>query len=806
MKSVRSFGLSLLFILAGGIAVAQNGIIEGRVYNAKNNQPVEFATVAVYGTSIGAISDLDGDFLFTGLEPGFIQLRVSSVGFEPYISEAIQVSNASKVYIDVPLEETSLAIDEVVVKASPFRKIKESPVSLRRISIEEIEKNPGGNRDISKVIQAYPGVASTPAFRNDIIVRGGGPSENSFYLDGIEIPNINHFATQGASGGPVGIINVDFIREVNLYSGAFPANRSDATSSVIDLYQVDGNQDKTNVRASVGASDLALTVDGPIGSGTTYIASIRRSYLQFLFTALELPFLPKYNDYQVKIKTKIDEKNELSLISLGSYDINSLNLEANKTEEQRYILGYLPSSFQWSYAIGAVYKHFGEKGYDTWVVSRNYLHNESLKYRDNIEADSLLTLNYNSDEIENKFRYERTSRFDNGLKVNYGVNFEYAKFYAGSFNRAYLFGETIDINYESAFDLYKWGAFGQVSRDFFSNRLSLSLGLRSDASSYSKYMSNPLDQLSPRFSASYQIKSGLYLNFNIGRFYQLPAYTTMGYKDNNDIMVNKENGLKYIRADHIVAGIELLPDQNSKFSIEGFYKNYNSYPLSLIDSISLASKGADFGTYGSEPVVPEASGRAYGLEVLYRNMDLLGFNVITSYTYVRSETLPLRADLTGLGWIPTAWDNRHLLNITGIRKFKGNWQFGFKWRFVGGAPFTPYDLETSSLRAYWDLNHTGAPDYSRYNQDRTSSFHQLDIRVDKEWYLSKMTLNLYIDIQNVYNHKTTGTTFLVLDTDTEGNPIILNPEDSYNQQRYLLKEIDSAVGTVLPTIGIIVKF
>ena len=106
------------------------------------------------------------------------------------------------------MNETSVAIEEIVVKASPFRKSEESPVSLRRIGIEQIEKNPGGNRDISKVIQVLPGVASTPAFRNDLIVRGGGPSENRFYLDGVEIPNLNHFATQGASGGPVGILNV----------------------------------------------------------------------------------------------------------------------------------------------------------------------------------------------------------------------------------------------------------------------------------------------------------------------------------------------------------------------------------------------------------------------------------------------------------------------------------------------------------------------------------------------------------------------------------------------------------------------
>lgn len=785
--------------------ISQQGVLQGRVYNANNNQPVEFASVAIFGTSIGSISDLDGNFTFTGLEPGFIEVRVSSIGFETYVSEAIQITNAKKVFIEVPLFEANVELDEVVIKASPFRRIKESPVSLQRISIEEIEKSPGGNRDISKVIQSYPGVASTPAQRNDVIVRGGGPNENTFYLDGIEIPNINHFATQGASGGPAGIINADFLREVNLYTGAFPANKGNALSSVIDLYQVDGNPDKLNFRGSVGASDLALTVNGPIGEKTTYIASFRRSYLQYLFQVLELPFLPKYNDYQFKIKTRLNAKNELSLISIGSYDNNNLNLEANETEEQQFILGYLPESFQWTYAIGAVYKHFGENGYDTWVLSRNYLHNESNKYQDNIKEDPNLILNYNSDEIENKFRYEHTSTYKGGLRINYGANFEYAKFYAKNFNKTFVNGESLTLNTESFLDLFTWGVFGQVSKELLAKRLVLSFGLRADASSYNNDMSNLLNQLSPRISASYQLTTGWYLNFNTGRFFQLPAYTTMGFKSPEGVLVNQPE-LKYIQSDHFVAGVEWLPNTESKVSIEGFYKKYSNYPYSLVDSISLASKGADFGLYGVEPVKSIADGRSYGAEFLYRNRDLFGTNLTIAYTLVRSETQPTNSNLADLGWIPTTWDNIHLLNIYGFREFKGNWQLGAKWRFVGGQPYTPYDYYTSSLVEYWDVTGFPASDYSQFNQLRFESFNQLDLRVDKEWYLKRVTINVYLDIQNVLNSKSTSSTFLIQDLDDNGNPVIENPSDPADLQRYRMKELESTAGTILPTVGVIIEF
>jgi hypothetical protein len=204
MEHLKIQSIIILFILfSHSVIFSQEdgkGIIEGRIYNASTNEPVEFASIVIWGTTIGSVSDLDGRFLFTGIKPGYVELRISSVGFKPYVSEPILVTNANKVNIEIPLEETVIELNEVSVKVSPFRKKEESPVSLRRISIEEIDKNPGGNRDISKVIQSYPGVGSTVSFRNDLIVRGGGASENRFYLDGVEIPNLNHFATQGASG------------------------------------------------------------------------------------------------------------------------------------------------------------------------------------------------------------------------------------------------------------------------------------------------------------------------------------------------------------------------------------------------------------------------------------------------------------------------------------------------------------------------------------------------------------------------------------------------------------------------------
>jgi outer membrane receptor for ferrienterochelin and colicin len=801
MWKFRSIAVFLMVLLFFELVEAQSGRIEGRVFNSKNNEPLPFTNIVIYGTNIGTTSDLDGKFIFTGLEPGFTRLAVSSVGFENYVSEDFLVTNARTAYIELPMVETSVKLEEIVVQSSPFTRSQESPVSLRRLNISEIERNPGANRDISKVIQSLPGVAVTPAQRNDVIVRGGGPSENSFFLDGVEIPTINHFATQGASGGPVGIINVDFIREVNFYSGAFPASRGNALSSVIDFRMIDPKKDDWTFRATLGATDLGFTANGPITGNSGLIFSFRRSYLQFLFDVIGLPFLPTYNDVQFKYRWDIDKKNQLTLISLSALDRNKLNTGiTNPDEDQQYILDFLPENNQWSYTFGAVYRHFSNNGFHTVVLSRNMLDNQAIKYQDNIEEEELKTVDYQSQEAENRFRYEFTGK-RSGWNYNYGAGAMYSKFTNNTFQKEFINGEVFNFFRKADLRLWSWNVFGQVSRGFMNDRLNLSLGARMDANDYSSTMSNLLDQFSPRLSASYALVEKWYLNANIGRYYQRPPYTTLGFTDNDGNFVNRDNGLKYIGVNHYVAGLEYNPDNQTKLTLEGFYKFYNNYPFSVTDSVSIASKGGDFGVYGSEEVISTDNGRAYGFEVFARNTSFLGFNSILSYTFVRSKF----EDKSG-EYIPAAWDNKHILNLTLLRELKKNWNIGGKWRFVGGAPYTPFDREFSSQLLAWNVQGGPYLDYSRFNALRLGSFHQLDVRVDKQYFFDKWSLMFYLDIQNIYNFTSTSAPVYTRVLDESGQPVIINPEAPVDEQRYQLKELQTEAGTVLPSIGIMVEF
>ena len=802
MKLIKLILLSL-FILSNLNVWSQSGHIKGRVFNSINNEPVPFANIAIANSNKGTTADINGTFLLENLAPGNYNLICSSVGFETYFLYEVTVNPSKPSNINIPLQKNIQQLEEVKISAPPFNRTQESPLSMRSINSTEIYRSPGGNRDISKVIQILPGVASTLAFRNDIIVRGGSPNENRFYLDGIEVSNINHFATQGASGGPVGMINLNFIQNLDFYAGAFPANKGNALSSVLDFKQRNGNDERLSGNIMVGSSDLGISLEGPIGKKSTFIFSVRRSYLQLLFKALKLPFLPTYNDMQFKHNIKLDAKNTLTLIGLGAIDDFKLNASVNKglsdtkkIERNTYILGNLPVNSQWNYTLGAKWLHFSKNSYQSFIVSRNHLNNEAIKYKDNIEQANLLLLNYKSQEIENKFKFESTKR-KGAWKWNVGASSDFVKYTNSTFRKKEQNGEAVTINFNSELTFGKYAVFTQLSRKFIDDRLSLSLGLRSDFSDYSKEMINPLDQLSPRFSASYSLNDKLNINFNTGRYFQLPAYTVMGYRDSNNTLINKENKITFIQSNHWVAGVDYNPTQYSKISLEGFYKKYQNYPFLLTDSISLANLGGDYGVIGNEAAKSISEGRSYGLEILMQQKLSNTIYGILSYTWVRSEF----KDKNGL-YVPSSWDNKHILNITAGKKFNNNWEFGMKFRLLGPAPYTPYNVELSARKEIWDITQSGQFDWDRLNKKRNPTAHSLDINLDKKWFFKNWSLNAYLDIQNIYNFQVETQPYLSVERDASGNPI----EDPNNPLAYKTYQIENESGSTLPSIGLMIEF
>ena len=796
--------LLTLFLALISIQTFSQGIISGRIFNPVNNEPVPFANVLVLETEFGAISNEDGFYEIKNVPPGLYNVRASFVGYKTATAYEVQVTLARPVQLDFQLQEDASELSEVVV-SSEFSRSEETPLSVRKLNSNEIERYPGGNRDISRVIQSLPGVASTASFRNDIIIRGGAPNENKFFVDEIEVPVINHFATQGSSGGPVGILNVNLIKNVDLIAGGFPANRMDAMSSFFEFTLKEGRRDRMATQLTLGASELTLSNEGPIGEKTTYLLSARRSYLQGLFRLIGLPFLPTFNDFQVKTTTKLNDKTELTFIGVGAIDNFVLNEDVpeDETPEERadrlYLLESLPIQNQWNYATGLKLKRFRENGYWTFILSRNMLNNESYKYAGNDESneDNLL-FRYVSQESENKFRAEN-SIFGKGYTVKYGVNYQYSRYFINNFDRSTLAGSGEIIDIESTSNFNQYGAFISGSKNFSNDRLLVTGGIRMDGADFAETASNPLNQISPRLSFSYQLKPNLYATANAGIYYQKPAYTVLGYEDNEGVLVNQENDVRFIRNSQLIAGIELLvPEKNRRFTAEAFYKRYSNYPSSIRNGIALANLGADFGVIGNEPVESNAEGKAYGIEFLAQQRLFNNFYGIAALTLVRSEFTNPNTE----GFVPSSWDNRFIVSLTAGKRFGKNWEIGARWRFLGGTPYTPYDVEESARISNWDLRGQPILDFTQINAIRLPAFHQLDLRIDKKYFFENWNLNWYVDIQNAYNFQAEQAPLLVPVRDDAGNILV----DTNDPSRYQLRFLQNTAGTLLPTVGIIVEF
>ncbi|MGY6741820.1 MAG: TonB-dependent receptor [Cecembia sp.] len=795
-----------VFILLSALSTSygQEGEVRGRVFNKINNEGIPFANVILLGTDYGTVTDIDGNYELTNIPPGFYNIRASFVGFRSKTEFDIQITRARAVRLDFDLTEEAADLSEVTV-AAEFTRSDETPISVRRLNTNEIERYPGGNRDISRVIQSLPGVASTANFRNDIIIRGGAPNENKFFVDEIEVPVINHFSTQGSSGGPVGILNVNLIKNVDVITGGFPADRMNSLSSFFEFTLKEGRKDKMFTQMTVGASEFTVSNEGPLGEKTTYLVSARRSYLQFLFRALGLPFLPTFNDFTVKTTTKINPKTELTFLGVGATGNFALNFDEpnNESEFDRenrlFLIENLPITSQWNYTTGLRLKRFRDNGFWTFVLSRNMLNNRSFKYFQNDESDPAnLNFDYTSQESENKFRAEN-SIFKKGFNLKYGVNYEFSRFFVNSFDRFSFAdqGLVLDVNDQTFFNSY--GAFISGNKNFYNERLLITGGVRIDGSDFGETARNPLNQISPRLSVSYQLKPQLFWTTNAGIYYQRPPYTALGFRDNEGQLVNQLNNIKFIQSTHFVTGIErVIPEKSRRFSVEGFYKLYRDYPSSVINGIALANLGADFGVIGNEPVLSNAEGRAYGLEFLAQQRLYNNFYGIAAVTLVRSEFTNPNTE----GFVPSAWDNRIIVSLTAGKRFGKNWEFGARWRYLGGAPFTPIDVETSSLIDVWNLRGQGIPDFNQINALRLREFHQLDVRLDKRYFFKKWNFNWYIDIENLYNFKADQPPLLLPARNDQGG-LIVNPEDP---TRYLTRLVNNPAGTIIPTVGIIVEF
>jgi len=729
----RQFVTFCLLLISLNLQSQNLGTISGKVFNNDTGLTLEGATIQVEDSDFFAITNSEGLFEIKDIPTSSYNVKASFIGFKSQTIFNVIVKSAGNQSLQYGLNPSSEELDEVIVVESPFKTSIETPLSTQTFSAVEIETYPGGNNDITRVIQSLPGISpSVGGFRNDIIIRGGGPNETVYYIDGIEIPNINHFSTQGSSGGPVGLVNISFIKDVTLSTSSFGAEYDNALSGVLSFVQKEANKEKISGNFRVGSSEAGITLDGPINQDTSFIFSLRRSYLQFIFKAFGFSFLPDYWDYQMKLNHKIDNYNYINFIGIGSIDELTVNEPDEFDFENQSTIEQIPITNQKSRTFGVTWKRIykNSNGFFNLSLSNNKLENNFERFEDNVSKTNKVYSNISTEE-DIKLRFISNNSFEN-YKFSFGGNFQVSKYSNRTLFKFY------NINYNSNIDFFKYGLFLKSSKRFFNDKLSVSFGIRTDQDNFTS-VNKIFENISPRLALSLALSRNnkWNLNFTTGRYYKMPTYTSLGFRDLNNMLTNKNS--KYTKSDHLVIGLEFINSESSRFTIELFDKRYSNYPVSLTDMVSLANKGGDFEVLGNEKILTIGKGKSYGMELLYQQKLKNNFYGILSYTFFYSK-------FSGIDkiYLPSVWDNRNLFSFTGGYKLKKNWEISSKLRYTDKTPYAPINIELSNM-SYPEI----VFDYSQLGNYFLDKFLKLDLRIDKRWNFKTTSMNFYIDAENL---------------------------------------------------------
>jgi len=754
---------AFLFVFSSLISFAQTedvrtGKIIGRVVNKSTQSPVPGVTVIVLETKLGAITDSQGRFEINNVPVGMVAVQFSSVGYERFVQSDVVVNTARANQLDIQLIEKIIELEGTEVRSSYFVKRLESSTSTQTFSAEDIRRAPGVQEDVVRATALLPGVAVTSAGRNDLIVRGGAPFENLFIIDNIEVPNINHFGTQGSTGGPLSIINIDFVKNVTFSSGAYGAKYGDKTSSRTEITIRNGNEDKFGGKLNLSATGFGAYLEGPISDKGSYLVSARRSYLDLIFTAAGFTFIPQYWDFQTKVNYRIDNDNRISFLGIGALGSVKLN---NDNSDDLYENSRITVPNQDQYFSGLTWQHLFGSGFMNLTLGRTYtkfstyqndslgnkvFKNESKEGETSLKADFELKL---SDKIDLMF----------GNQTKYGSLMEYDIDIPGNL-RTDQFGNPMPLSLDTNFQTIR--NFTYVSMTMGIGQHKVTAGGRMN---YYDYLNDKFF-FSPRLSVIYQINDVSAINLGLGRYYQSPAFIWLVGDPGQD--------LSPIRADQIVLGYDHTPLEDVKVQVELYYKWYANYPARVYRPQSVLSpSGFDDITsdipYGLEPLLSSGTGYSRGIEFFIQkrlsDIPLYGlFSLTFSETKFKS--------LDGVERYG-AYDSRVIMNLSAGYRLSKDWEISGKFRLATGMPTTPFNMDGTRN---WDFYNEG---------DRYSLFHALDVRVDKRWDFDHFYLVTYLDIQNIYGRKN--------ESNLKWNYQTMQPEYS------------SSIG-VLPSIGVSFEF
>jgi TonB dependent receptor-like, beta-barrel/CarboxypepD_reg-like domain len=729
---MRAFFIALILwgiILNSSIGFAQElvGTIEGKVVDSENMQHLVGVNIIIADSDIGCTTDAEGNYKISKIKVGSYRIIYSYIGYEKVISTDVIVRSGRITYVNVEMKPSAINMQKVSVTAGYFNQTEGQPLSATSFSFEEIRRAPGAGGDVSRIIFGLPSQAKINDTKNSLIVRGGSAVENGFFLDNIEIPNINHFPVQGSTEGPIGIINVDLIDNVNFYSGGFSSSFGDRLSSIMDLKFREGDRSSYNIQADMSLQGFGGVVEGPINNGKgSFVLSARRSYLDMILKLMnEKVGLPIYSDIQGKVVYDLDALNKISFIDVFSDDNQKTNQDDALDNKNAVYIDYK----YYSNTAGLNWRHlWGKSGYSNTSFAHTYSKTNG-KYFQTRDAKPL----FDNNSLEEEFKFRNTNHlfFNNDLTLEFGFD---AKSFINNYNQFYneyrdLLGQvTPELLLNQKTRIYKSGAFVNLNWEPVS-KFTINPGMRIDYYSY-----NQEANVSPRLSITYNINDVTSLTGTAGIYYQNIPQVLAAQKDEFKKLSNP-------KAYHYIIGLSRLLTESTKLTIEAYDKEYYNFPMdpsqpnlfvfdqAVIENVFMAHQN----------LISSGKANSKGIEVTVQKKLAKNFYGLIAASYSKAKYMGLDNK-----WYDRIYDNRFTFAIEGGYKPNEKWEFSVRWIFAGGAPYTPFNEEASRQEF------KGVFDKTKVNSSRLPDFHSLNIRADRRFNFQSSSLIVYLSIWNAY--------------------------------------------------------
>jgi len=754
---MRRIVLFALVALSVNILAAQDAVlkqtVKGTVIDEQSGNVLSNVTITVEGiSSSGDITDSLGNFKLKNIPIGRQTIKASLSGYEEAIIRNIEVTSSKEVVLEIRLKELVKKLDEVIIRAG---KQKNKPlneaavVSARQFSVDEAVRYSGTRNDPSRMAQNFAGVSGSNDARNDIIIRGNSPAGVLWRMEGVDIPNPNHYSTLGSTGGPVTILNTNTLKNSDFITSAFPAQYGNAMAGVFDLRLRNGNNEKYEFLGQMGFNGIELGAEGPLSVGKK--ASFLINYRYSMVAAIQKLGLdvgtggatPYYQDLNFKINIPTEKAGTFSLFGLGGeshvkfgaidednlYSTNDGSLRERNFNSLTGVIGFAHTYFFNANTSGRF--TLTASGFDSKYKENFY----------NIKPDSIAFYKKNV-QVKYSPGYTFNKKFNSRNQLTLGA--------VAEFNKLQLRNDYIPDGDSALVTFINSKKNALLLKGFinfshrFSDKLSSNLGLYSQL-----FTLNNSYSIEPRWNIKYQFKPNQSLAFGMGLHSQLQPLEVYFYesKDSNGQVEMTNQDLKFVKSLHSVLAYDISFSRHLRLKAEVYGQYiYDAAVEKIPSSFSMLNAGADFYFPYKTNLVNGGNGYNYGAELTLERFLDKGF-----YYLFTASVFESKYKASDNVWRNTAFNSNYTFNILTGREFrisrKASVSFDTKLAYAGGQRYTPFDIAASAAAGYVTFKEDEA--YSLKNDD----YFRWDFKISYARNGKRTTQKWYIDLQNITNRK-----------------------------------------------------